>query len=212
MGQVSRVAIVLDRARPVAARPVHGRGGHARSSSASSRGPRSMRQDLQGMAAARVRTNRFMLKWGWVQPSPGLLRLGPGGPVHRRASPRAESGPSRPSGETRIGCTARQLDSPARRAAGRAGVARLPQGAGGALRTGRQLLGHRLPPAVRGGRHPAADPVLADLERAQPEKYFAPYPSPRQVRPAARDLPRRDHEQGSAGPDRARRNARLRGR
>jgi hypothetical protein len=26
-------------------------------------------QDLQGMAAARVRTDRFVLKWGWVQPS-----------------------------------------------------------------------------------------------------------------------------------------------
>ena len=43
----------------------------------------------------------------------------------------------------------------------------LPQGGRGALRTGRQLLGQRLPPAVRSERHASADPVLADLERAQ---------------------------------------------
>ncbi len=28
-------------------------------------------QDLQGMSDARVRTDRFVLKWGWVQPNPG---------------------------------------------------------------------------------------------------------------------------------------------
>jgi Glycosyl hydrolase catalytic core len=33
-------------------------------------------QDLQGMAAARVRTNRFVLKWGWVQPSQGSFDWG----------------------------------------------------------------------------------------------------------------------------------------
>ncbi len=30
-------------------------------------------QDMNEMAAARVRTNRFVLHWGWVQPDPGLL-------------------------------------------------------------------------------------------------------------------------------------------
>ena len=34
-------------------------------------------QDIQGMAAARVRTNRFVLKWGWVQPDKGSFDWGP---------------------------------------------------------------------------------------------------------------------------------------
>jgi hypothetical protein len=34
-------------------------------------------QDIQGMAAARVRTNRFVLKWGWVQPNQGSFNWGP---------------------------------------------------------------------------------------------------------------------------------------
>ena len=59
-------------------------------------------------------------------------------------------------------------------------------------------------------RHAAADPVLADLERAQPGEVLRAEPIARQVRPAAADLPRRDQEPGSAGPDRARRHARLR--
>jgi hypothetical protein len=32
-------------------------------------GPTLDNQDLQGMESARVRTNRFVLKWGWVQPN-----------------------------------------------------------------------------------------------------------------------------------------------
>ena len=34
-------------------------------------------QDIEGMAASRVRTNRFVLKWGWVQPSQGSFDWGP---------------------------------------------------------------------------------------------------------------------------------------
>ncbi len=34
-------------------------------------------QDIQGMASARVRTNRFVLKWGWVQPTKGSFEWGP---------------------------------------------------------------------------------------------------------------------------------------
>ena len=34
-------------------------------------------QDIEGMAAARVRTNRFVLKWGWVQPDNGPFDWGP---------------------------------------------------------------------------------------------------------------------------------------
>jgi hypothetical protein len=40
-------------------------------------GPTLDGQDLQGMAAVRVRTNRFVLKWGWVQPSQGSFDWGP---------------------------------------------------------------------------------------------------------------------------------------
>jgi hypothetical protein len=40
-------------------------------------GPTLDGQDLQGMAAARVRTNRFVLAWGWVQPSQGSFDWGP---------------------------------------------------------------------------------------------------------------------------------------
>jgi hypothetical protein len=39
-------------------------------------GPTLDEQDLQGMAAARVRTNRFVLKWGWVQPEEGSFKWG----------------------------------------------------------------------------------------------------------------------------------------
>ena len=48
-------------------------------------------------------------------------------------------------------------------------VAGLPEGGGGPLRAGRQLLGERLPSAVRARGDAPADPLLADLERAQPE-------------------------------------------
>ncbi len=44
------------------------------------------------------------------------------------------------------------------------------------------------------GRQAAADPVLADLERAQPEEVLRAETIGRRVCPAARDLPRRDQE------------------
>ena len=40
-------------------------------------GPTLRGHDLQGMASARVRTNRFVLKWGWVQPNKGYFDWGP---------------------------------------------------------------------------------------------------------------------------------------
>src|SRR6266511_3652052 len=33
--------------------------------------------DIRGMADARVRTNRYLLKWGWVQPNQGSFDWGP---------------------------------------------------------------------------------------------------------------------------------------
>ena len=40
-------------------------------------GPTLDGQDLQGMAAAGVRTDRFVLTWGWVQPNQGSFNWGP---------------------------------------------------------------------------------------------------------------------------------------
>ena len=128
------------------------------------------------MAAARVRTNRFLLKWGWVQPTQGSFRWGPTDRfIGRLAIQRNPGGPGRVGKPGLAGGLG--LDSPDRWAGGREGVAELPQGAGGALRAGRQLLGHRVPPAIRSGRQAAADPVLADLERAQSEEVLRAGPS-----------------------------------
>ena len=121
------------------------------------------------MAAARVRTERFLLRWRTVEPTQGTFDWGRtdrivGGLASHGIRPVPFVWGSPPW--VRRGPCA----SPGRQRVRRVGVAELPQGGGGALRTGRQLLGERLPPAVRGGRHAAADPVLADLERAQSEE------------------------------------------
>ena len=130
------------------------------------------------MAAARVRTNRFLLNWGSVQPSQGSFDWGPTDRFIGRLASRGIRAVPFVWGIPALGGRAPR-DSPDRWTAGRAGVAELPQGGGGALRTGRQLLGQRLPPAVRSGRQAAADPVLADLERAQSEEVLrAGQPSP----------------------------------
>ncbi len=122
-------------------------------------------RDLQGMAAARVRTSRFLLYWRAVQPSQGVWNWRQTD-RSSAALPCAESGRCHSCGDPRSGC-ARALRAPRSTARLPRIVAKLPQGGGGALRTHRQLLDHRLPAAVRGERHAAADPVLADLERAQ---------------------------------------------
>ena len=38
-------------------------------------GPTLDGRDLKGLQKARVRTDRFMLNWGWVQPTAGLIQL-----------------------------------------------------------------------------------------------------------------------------------------
>ena len=168
-------------------------------------------QDFQTMEATGVGSNRFQLVWGVAQPSRDSFSWGPtdalvGGVRVAR----------NPAGPVRVGVAAvgRGHPRPTRRSTAREDVQRvaeLPQGGGGALRTGRQLLDERLPPAVRRGRHAAADPVLADLERAQPGEVLRAEAIRRAVRPAAQDLARRDQAKGSAGPDRPRGHARLRG-
>ena len=55
-------------------------------------------QDRQGMAAARIQTARFMLKWRDIEKSAGLLRLERTGPLHRRPGLAGN-----PSGPVRVG-------------------------------------------------------------------------------------------------------------
>ena len=124
------------------------------------------------MAAAKVRTDRFLLTWKLGGAEPGLLRL-EREDDSSAASPRTESGRSRSCGGRRVG-RQRARAAPARQRRRPDGVEGLPQGGRGALRARRQLLGRQVPPAVRGERHAAAGPVLADLERAQPEEVLHP--------------------------------------
>ncbi len=129
------------------------------------------------MAAARVRTNRFVLHWGWVQPTQGTYQLGAGGPVHRPAClPRNPDGPVR-VGEPGLG-PGLGLDAPDRRPDGRERVAEPPQGAGGALRARRQLLGQRVQTAIPGRRHPLPIQSWQIWNEPNLKKYFAPAPSP----------------------------------
>ena len=164
------------------------------------------------MAAARVRTNRFMLNWGWVQPAQGSFDWGPtdrfiGRLASRgiRAVPAVWGNPG--LGVRRAGASpAGQRRRPCRR--GGTSSRRWWRATGRAAATGRT--GYR----QRYGANATPLPIQSWQIWNEPnlQKYFAPelHVGP-DVRPAAADLPRRDQEQGSAGPDRARRNARLRG-
>ena len=169
-------------------------------------------QDIDEMAAARVRTSRFLLKWGWVQPTKGSsYQWDPlDAFVGRLAIQGIRSVPAVWGNPAWFGGL--RLDSPDRWAGGR--------GLRGGTSSGRWWrgtaraapTGHR-PYHQRYGANakPLADPGLADLERAQPAEVLRAQPVARQVRPAAPDLPRRDQEQGSGGPDRARRDVRSTG-
>ena len=124
-------------------------------------------QDIQGMAAARVRTNRFVLKWGWVQPTKGSFEWGPpdrfiGRLAHRgiRAAPAVWGNPAWVAGSGSTPPIGGTVAENAWRAFLRALVQRY--GPGGSYWAN----GYR--ERVRGGSQAAADPVLADLERAQP--------------------------------------------
>ena len=209
--RMTRTAIVLAGLVLAAARPVHGGGRPGRSSSASSRPPRSTTRTSRGWPTARVRTNRFVLKWGWVQPNQGSFRWGPADrfigrlAIHGiRTVPAVWGNPDWLAGS---GST-----PPIGGADGRERVAELPQGAGGALRAGRQLLGHRLP-ASDTGLTPMPLPIQSWQIWNEPnlKKYFAPSRLARKVRAAGADLRRRDPKRASAGPGRACRHVRQRG-
>ena len=135
------------------------------------------------MAAARVQTARFMLKWRDVERDPGLLRLERAGQVDRRpclegirAVPFVWGSPqwvgNGTPGQPPLDTSGRQ-----------AGVAELPQGGGGALRARRHLLGQQVQAGLPGRRHGRADPVLADLERAQSEEVLRARVQPSRRRP-----------------------------
>ena len=173
-------------------------------------GPTLDAHDFRGMAAARVRTNRFVLKWGWVQPDQGSFHWGPsdefiGALAARgiRVVPAVWGNP-----DWVYGSPARPpLDGPLAVRAWRdllkALVARY--GPGGSY----WATGYR----HRYGADATPLPIQSWQIWNEPNlhKYFAPQPVGDDVRPVAGDLPRRDQEQGSPGPDRARRNARSRG-
>ena len=168
-------------------------------------------QDLQGMSDARVRTDRFVLKWGWVQPNPGSFDWDSADQFigelayHRiRAVPSVWGNPAWLAGL--------RIDSTDRRAAGRGGVADPPPGAGGALRAARHLLGQRLPPAVRPGAEPLPIQSWQIWNEPNLQKYFAPNPSPGKYARLLQISQRRDQEQGPEGTRRARRNAKPRRR
>ena len=167
-------------------------------------------QDMQDMQEARVRTNRFLFKWGWVQPVNGssyewdppdqfIGRLAFHG---IRVVPSVWGNPAWVAGSASTPPLGGAVAENAWRNFLKALVARY--GPGGNYWT------TELPPAVP-GRHAAADPVLAGLERAQSAEVLRAEPLARQVRPPGPDLTRRDQEQGSQRQGRAGGNDRQRG-
>ena len=156
-------------------------------------------QDVQGMAAAHVRTERFLLSWKSIEPTQGSFHWAQRNRfIGQLASHGIRPVPFVWGSPNWVGSGALAqppLDSAADQAAWRdflqQAVARY--GPGGSY------WANTLPPAVRGERHAAADPVLADLERAQPEEVLHAgrnrQPVGPEVRPAAADLPRRDQSQ-----------------
>ncbi len=163
-------------------------------------GPTLDGQDLRGMAAARVRTNRFVLAWGWLQPAQGPPRLGPGGPVHRPAC--LARNPGRPGSLGKPGLGGRLgLDSPARSGRrpsrrGETSSRRSWRATGRTAATGRPGTGNRYgadanPLPIQSWQI-WNEPNLQELLRA--------VSIAGQVRPAASDLPRRDPRAGIRRP------------
>ncbi len=147
---------------------------------------------------------------------PGLLRLERAGLADRRPCRGGNPvGPVR-LGVADVGGQRGSRAASAQHQRRKARVAELPEGGRVALRARRHLLGQQVQAGLPGRRPGRADPVLAGLERAQPEEVLQPGNKGPAVRPeirsAACHLQRRDQGQGSAGPGRPRRNAQLRGR
>ena len=191
--------------------------------------PRPTRPDRSSSGSPRDRSmHRTSSRWpkrgsgrsascsnGGPWSEPGAPTTGSQGIGWSGRLPRAEYGPFPFVWGSPNWVNAIRRASPGRHRGQRTGVAELPPGGRGALRARRQLLDQRLPRKVRAGREAAADPVVADLERAQSEQVLRPRANgpacDPKVRSAALALARRDQEPGPAGPDCARRHARLRG-
>ena len=184
-----------------------------RSTSASPREESSDAQDLQGMAAARVRTDRFMIQWRRVQPTQGPPSTGAqpdrivGGLASHGIRPVpfvwgspqwVRPGPSRPPVNSAFAQTAWQNFL-------KAAVARYGPGGSYWANGYRQQYGASATPLPIQSWQVWNEPNL--------KKYFDPGNDRAwdpEVRPAGEDLPRRDQEPGSASQDRPRRNARQR--
>ncbi len=134
-------------------------------------------QDVEGMLAARVRTNRFVLKWGWVQPVKGSFRWGPaddfiGGLAARgiRTVPSIWGNPSWVAGSASTPPIGGAVSEQAWRVFLKALVKRY--GPGGAY--------WRTPFHEQFGANAKALPIQSWQIWNEPnlKKFFAPYPSP----------------------------------
>ncbi len=164
--------------------------------------PRLEGDGLEGSAHQPLRAR---LEVGRAQP--GHVQVGSVGPLHRRPGLARHPGRALRMGIASLGgqepgaASARQRGPQAR-------LGELPQGGRRPVWAWGLVLEQRLPPATRSERHPAADPLVAGVERAQSEEVLQPrglrLPDRPPVRAPAEDLPRRDQEPGSDRPDRPR--------
>ena len=173
-------------------------------------GPTLDGQDIQGMADAKIRTNRFLLNWKWVQPTAGPPRWGAmdkfiGRLAVRgvRAVPSVWGNPGWVQGGDAKPPLDRPQDITAWQNFLKALVARYGP------------TGTYWPNAYRQQYGAGATPLPIQSWQIWNEpnlkKFYVPVPGAPAIRPAGEVLTQRDPQQGSPGPDRARRNARLRG-
>ena len=131
-------------------------------------------RDVKGMAAKGVHTNRFELGWKSVEPSPGTFDWGTSDRfIGALASRGIRAVPVR-MGIAPLGGRATRGVLRSTAPAHKQRLGELPQGGGRPVRARRLLLEQRLPPAIRSARHPAADPLVAGVERAQSEEVLQP--------------------------------------
>ena len=130
-------------------------------------------KDLRRMADSRVRTDRFLFQWRRVKPSQGTFNWGP---TDRFVGGLASHGIR--AGSLRVGIPAvgapGPFAPPGRQRVRRVGMAELPQGGGGALRAGRQLLGHGYHQQYGAGATPLPIQSWQIWNEPNLQKYFDP--------------------------------------
>ena len=173
-------------------------------------------QDYEGMQAAKVHSERFLMRWRSIEPTKGSFDwtdndnfVGQLASHGIRPLPFVWGSPTWVGNGTLGAAPDRQRRRPD-------GVAGLPEGGRGALRARRHLLGTRGEYDQEYGTSATPLPIQSWQIWNEPnlKKFFAPgrrAADGPEVRQAAGDLPRRDQGQGSAGHDRARRDARAYG-